>query len=286
MDADAHRSDSREAWSQAARGWRARREHIRRMSLPASRWMVEAIAPQPGHVVLELAAGVGDTGFMAAELVEPGGRLISSDFAEPMLDAARERGRELGIENVEFRVLDAESIDLPVAAVDGVLCRWGFMLMADPGAALREARRVLRPGGRLALAAWDEADRNPWVSTIGRELVRRGLAEPAGTDPGGEPEPGMFAFAPAGRIERLLDEAGFSGAVVEAVDLPARYASFEEWWETTLDLSAQRARAIAQLDAAGQADLRERMRAETIRYTAADGALEFPARTLVAAAEA
>ena len=80
-----------------------------------------------------------------------------------MVEGARARAAELGLANVEFRVLDAEWIDLQLASVDAVLCRWGYMLMVDPAAALRETRRVLRTGGRLALAVWDASQRNPWA---------------------------------------------------------------------------------------------------------------------------
>src|SRR3954465_6074149 len=60
-------------------------------AMPVSRWMVDAIGPQPGHTVLELAAGPGETGLLAAELVQPGGTLICTDLAEPMLEVARQR---------------------------------------------------------------------------------------------------------------------------------------------------------------------------------------------------
>ena len=85
----------------------------------------------------------------------PTGGVILSDQAEAMLEGARARAGELRLTNVEFQVWNAEWIDLPVASVDAVLCRWGYMLMADPGAALSETRRVLRPGGRVAFAVWD-----------------------------------------------------------------------------------------------------------------------------------
>src|SRR5687768_15578788 len=166
--------------------------------------MVDAIDPQPGQTVLELAAGTGDTGFLAAELIEPGGTLICSDFAPEMLAAAQRRAAELGLDNVRFKQIDAESIDLEAGSLDAVLCRWGYMLMADPETALRETRRVLKPGGRVALAAWTGPQENPWSSLLGREMVRHGLAEP--------PQPGtpqQFAWAEPGLIEEQLASVGF-----------------------------------------------------------------------------
>ena len=89
-----------------------------------------------------------------------------------MVDVARARATELGVRNVEFRIIDAESIDVPAAAVDVVLCRWGYMLMADPAAALQETRRVLRPGGRVALAAWDPPSSTAGPPSSARRLWR------------------------------------------------------------------------------------------------------------------
>ena len=105
-------------------------------------------------------------------------------------------------------MLNAEWIDLPVASVDAVLCRWGYMLMADPAAALRETRRVLRPGGRVALAVWDAIEHNPWALLPAQELIERGLARRptrGASRPGpfalGEPERAARA-ARAGRLRR------------------------------------------------------------------------------------
>ena len=182
--------ESRRRWERYADAFRAR-------TMAVSTWMVDAIAPQPGHTILDLAAGVGDTGFLAAELIEPGGTLITSDVAPEMLSAAQRRAAALGLRNVRFRQIDPTlPIDLAVASVDGVLCRWGYMLMDDPEAAVRETRRVLRPGGRLALAAWTDADENRWSSLPVALLLERGLAEPP------EPGPGQFAWARRGRHRR------------------------------------------------------------------------------------
>ena len=216
FDPNAHREASRRQWEGAAGGWIGRQELIREWGAPVSHWMLDAIRPQPGHRVLELAAGVAETGLLAAELVAPVGGVIVSDQAEAMLEGARARARELGLGNVEFRVLDAEAIDLPLASLDAVLCRWGYMLLADPAVALVETRRVLRPGGRVALAVWASVEHNPWASLTTVELIERGLisAPPPGT-------PGPFALGDPQRVRALLEEAGFQEAQVEAIDLHA-----------------------------------------------------------------
>jgi SAM-dependent methyltransferase len=282
IDPDDYRRASRERWGRSASGWKARRAQFTRAAMPVSAAMIDAIGPQPGHALLELAAGLGDTGFLAAELIEPGGTLITSDFAPEMLSAAQERAEELGLRNVRFKQIDAESIDVDTGTLDGVLCRWGYMLMVDPEAALRETRRVLKPGGRVALAAWTGAQENPWASLSGRELVRRGLAE--APDPAA---PGQFAWADPARIEATLAAAGFvEDITVERVEFPIAYPSGQEWWAVQQDMSSAFRETVAGLDPAAAADLQAALRAAAAPYEQPDGSLVFPAATWVAAATA
>jgi len=280
-DPVAYRRENLERWEASAPGWAARRDFLMRTAMPVSRWMIDAIAPQPGQTVLELAAGPGETGFLAAELVRPGGTLICSDLADAMLGVARARAAELGLDHVEFRALDVEAIDLPVASVDAVLCRWGLMFAADPAAAMREIRRVLRPGGRLALAAWDDVHANPWVDVLAAELDRRGIQPRAAAR-----EPGGFAFAPPGRLRGLLEDAGFAELVVEPLVLAFAYPDADAWWAVTRDLNAPLAAALDRLGDAERAGLRASVEAGLAPYRAADGSLTLPARALVAAATA
>ena len=126
--------DELDAWNRAAAGWERRNDLVTRMTGPVARRMVELLDPQPGETVLELAAGVGDTGYLAAEALGADGRLISTDFSPGMVDVARRRAATLGVANAEHRVLDAVALDLPDGSVDGVLCRFALMLIPEPGA--------------------------------------------------------------------------------------------------------------------------------------------------------
>jgi SAM-dependent methyltransferase len=290
FDPAAHRESSLAAWEEAAPGWSRRREMMRRWAGPVSHWMVEAIVPQPGERVLELAAGLGETGMLAAELVAPMGGVVISDQAEAMLGGARERAAELGLSNLEFKVLNAEWIDLPLASVDAILCRWGYMLMADPAAALGESRRVLRPGGRLAMAVWDSIASNPWALLPATELSERGLA-PAGapaadTVPGASRAPGPFALGDAGVVRGLLEDAGFFDIEVEALGLVREHASFEELWEVQLDLSRTFRDAVMAQPEEEVEQIKQSLAARFAPFTTAAGMLEIPGRTLVARAGA
>ena len=284
FDAERYRHASLEGWEEAAPGWVRQQELLREFATPVSLWMIDAVRPQPGERVLELAAGLGETAMLAAELVAPLGGVVVSDQAEAMLEGARARAIALGLSNIEFQVLNAEWIDLPLASVDIVTCRWGYMLMADPGAALSETRRVLRPGGRVALAVWDTIDSNPWALLPAQELIARGLV-PA-PEPSAPPTPGPFALGAPGRIQELLEQAGFVEARVEALELVRRHSSFAEMWETTLDLSRNVHDAVLSRPASEIAQIEASLAERFAPYTAADGTLAIPGRTLVASASA
>lgn len=213
-----------ENWEAMAPGWERWRVEIESASTPVREWLLGALTPRPGGTVLELAAGPGDTGFEVAALVGESGRVISTDLAPGMVEVARRRSAALGLRNVEHRVLDAEHLDLPDDSVDGVVCRFGFMLMPDVAAALAETRRVLRAGGRLALAVWRGAEHNPWISIAGRMLVERGHAP--------RPErgaPGIFALANEQRLRALLGSAGFTIERSEDVPVFFQYRDVEDY---------------------------------------------------------
>ena len=280
-DAAEYRKESRTRWGAAAKGWAAQAEAMGRTTMPVSVWMVDALDLQPGHEVLELAAGTGEVGFLAAEQIAPTGTLISSDFAPEMITVAQARAEKLGITNVRFRQIDAESIDQPAASLDGVLCRWGYMLMADPEAALRETRRILKQGARLALAAWAGPAENPWASLPMGELVERGHVERP--EPGA---PGQFRWARPGTIEEQLDAVGFTEYEVDTVDFANVYPSVDAWIAINRDCSMMLRTALEQLDPAEREDVIAAIREKALPFVREDGSAVVPARSWVAAAAA
>jgi SAM-dependent methyltransferase len=283
QEIEEQRAAMRDRWEAAAAGWGRRAHAVRDSGMPVSTWMIDHLALQPGYRVLELAAGPGDTGFLAAELIAPGGLLISSDGAEAMLEIARERADQMGVNNVEFRRLELEWIDLPTADVDAIICRWGVMLTLDPGAALHECRRVLRPGGRIALAVWGPPERNPWATITTDALVALGHEVLPNRASSG---PGMFALAAPGRLEEMLADAGFTEVIVEGVELPREYDSMQSYVDETRDLSRAFAGAIAGMSETECARLMDKITELSAPFRLENGGLRLPGLSLVAAAQA
>jgi len=116
----------------------------------------------PGERVLDVACGSGLVTFAAARSVAPGGHVVGIDISGRMIDVARAHAVERDIANANFVRMDAEWLALPDARFDVTLCALGLMYMPDPARALREMKRVLRPGGRMALAVWGERARCGW----------------------------------------------------------------------------------------------------------------------------
>jgi ubiquinone/menaquinone biosynthesis C-methylase UbiE len=255
-----------------APGWEARNEWMKEVAGPVSDWLVERLDPQQGETVLELAAGPGDLGFRVAERVGDGGRVLLTDFSPEMIGVARRLGDRRGLTNVDYRVLDAEAMDLADESADRAVCRWGYMLMADPAAALAESKRVLHRGGPLAFAVWAAPDRNPWAALPAKVLVERGHLPPP--EPGA---PGIFGMADPERIRGLVTGAGFGEPELEEIAFEFRYADADDLWDSLVRLAGPLARAIKSLPEEELRATRAAIEESLAPFRADDGSYAAPA---------
>ena len=196
-----------------------------------------------------------------------------------MLDAARRRAAELGRDDVEFRVEDAAALSFADASVDGMLCRWGLMLVPDMDTAAAEIRRVLRPGGRAALAVWGSPDDNGWMTAPGRSALELGLLERP--DP---TAPGPFRLSANGALHGLLTSARLSVDAVEDVPIVWRATSLDEWWDVVRDTSRVLSTLLGRVTADEAQAVRRGSERRLAEWVGPDGSVAVPGLARVALA--
>jgi SAM-dependent methyltransferase len=265
-------------WAAVATGWGEHADFVDQRGRALTDKLLDLAGPQPGERVLELACGPGGLGLAAAERVGPEGAVVLSDVASEMTAIAARRAAERGLDNVTTAVLDIEHIDQPDASYDVVLCREGLMFALDPGQAAREIRRVLRPGGRLALAVWGPRERNPWLGTV-LDSVSAQIGAPVPPPS----IPGPFALENAGKLGALLSDAGLGDVTVTELSVPLEVDSFDEWWRRTTALAGPLAKMLELLPEDAKRALEARAR-EAAKPYQTPGGLVFPGVTLVAGA--
>ncbi len=263
-------------WAAVAPSWRDYAEDADARGAAIAERMLELTAPQPGERVLELACGPGGLGLAAAPLVGPTGEVVVSDVVAEMTEIAADRARAIGLANVRARVIDLEEITEPDGSFDVVVCREGLMFATDPARAVIEMGRVLRPGGRFAIAVWGPRGDNPWLA-----VVLDAVSEQLGTPVPPPGMPGPFSLGDRAALERLLVGAGLAGAVVRELTTPLGAASFDEWWTRTAALAGPVSKLLASLPDEALGALLARLREavepfrEPVGYT-------FPGVSLVA----
>jgi SAM-dependent methyltransferase len=265
------RTHLHDMWSAVAPAWAEHAAYADARGAEAGERMLELTAVGPGDRVLELACGPGGVGLAAAER---GADVVLSDVAPEMTAIAEARAQ--GVPNASARVLDAEDIDEPDGRYDVVLCREGLMFATDPARASGEIFRVLRPGGRVAIAVWGPRERNPWLGLV-FDAVAAQLGRPV--PPPGVPGP----FSLAHGLDALLERAGFADVVIAELAVPLRAGSFEEWWTRTSALAGPLATILASLPEPAARALEDRLRAATRPYATPAG-VELPGVSLIASA--
>jgi SAM-dependent methyltransferase len=264
-------------WASVAPAWGEHAEYADTRGAAVTERLLQLSAPGPGERVLELACGPGGVGIAAARLVGPGGEVVLSDVVPEMTEIAAARAAALGLGNVHTLTLDLDDLAQPDQAYDVVLCREGLMFARDPAHALAEIRRVLRPGGRVALAVWGPRAANPWLGVV-FDAVSAQLGQPV-PPPG---IPGPFALDDPDRLGRLLTGAGLADVTVGEVATPLRDPSFDTWLTRTSALAGPLAKRLAMLGDPARRELRARLEGAVRPYRTPSG-LDFPGVSLLAA---
>jgi SAM-dependent methyltransferase len=200
--------------------------------------------------------------------------VLSTDLSPAMVAAARRRG----VANAEHRVMDLQELDLPDRSFDGVVCRFGYMLVPDRGRALEETRRVLKAGGRLAFATWAPAKRNPWATAYGPVLIERRLMEAPRPD-----EPGQFALGEPDLIVELVRAAGFAEVSVDEVQVEFRFRDWDEYRRILTSLGAVLRQTLGSLEERTRVEVDAAARARIDRFRTSDGYV-LPGLALVTSA--
>lgn len=233
-----------------APGWEKWHEWNARAMMPVTSWMCTAAGAAPGARILDLACGTGIPALALAERVRPGGSVIATDVAADMLAACGRRAQAAGLE-LSLREMDMHAPAFDDASFDAVTLAFALMFSPDPVGVMSGVRRLLRPGGRAAVAVWDEPARNPFFTTIfGPVLSAINAPPPSPT------APGPFRLSPPGELARVFTAAGLTDVVVEPVAVVYTFDSIDAHWECCCDMAAPVRNATLSLPAAEVAALR------------------------------
>ncbi|MBA4330250.1 MAG: dimethylmenaquinone methyltransferase [Polaromonas sp.] len=181
---------------------------------PAQAGLLALAALKPGDKVLDVACGTGLVSLQAARDVGPQGRVVGVDLSGQMVEAATRRATGCGLANVDFARMDGEALAMPDEGFDAALCALGLMYMPEPAQALREMRRALRPGGRMAVAVWGERARCGWSAVF--PIVDAEVAS--------EVCPLFFSLGQEGVLAGLCEQAGFRAVTPHRMQATLAYA--------------------------------------------------------------
>jgi len=272
--ADRVKEQQTKHWNLVAPGWAAWLEWIEWNFAPVTDWLRRAACWEPGTHVLDVGCGAGYPALTAAMSVQPGGRVVAADISPTMIAVASRHAAARRLDNIDFVEMDAEHLPLEDKSFDAVTNAYGLMFCPDPLAALREAHRVLKPGGRCALVTWDVPAKSPYFS-----LITGVAATFLSMRPPNPSEPGPFRLSASRDLESMLQSSGFSDVHVDSCAMTVECASAAEYCQIFSDV-AWKARLAALSDAdAGR--FREAV-AEAVKPFVDGGRLRLVATSLCA----
>ena len=263
-------------WDGVAAGWRKWWPWFESAAQHVSDRLIQLAAVGTGSQVLDVATGTGEPAVTAAAAVGPAGSVIATDQSSGMLAIARERATEKGLDNLDLREQDAESLDFSDERFDAVLCRWGLMFMPDLPGALGHIRRVLRPGGRFATSIWGPPEKTPGLS-LAMGVVNKLIQPP----PPPEDAPSMYKLSPAGTLEAAIAQAGFTRIEAERQVVDFAFSGVDEYITFLQEVVVVITELLADASAERQAQVWEAIAAAVGPFTDEKGKVSLPSETIL-----
>ena len=221
---DYYREYTRTTWNESAEAYVGLMRYLE----PFRFDLVARLAPHTGERILDMGTGPGEPAITIARHVGASGHVTGIDLSENMVAIAQRVAGARGASNVEFRTMDCGDLKFPDQSYDAVVSSFGFQIFTDPDAAAREAHRVLRPGGRIAVSVWSTGDKVPLIHAIMGPMLEH--AEPDET--GYIPSP--YETGGPGEMVAFLEGAGFQNAVEERRRYFIKLDNEEAYFQTIL----------------------------------------------------
>jgi enediyne biosynthesis protein CalE5 len=243
-------NQQKENWNFTGRAWRKWWRDIERSANPVSQRLLEISAVKKGDKVLDLATGYGEPAISAAIKVGPSGFVTGIDLSSEMLSIAKERAQFLGLDNVEFKQGDIQSIELQKEYYESVLSRWGLMFIPNLEKVLNKIRASIKPPGHFAAAVWGSPERVPLLSLPFKAANK--LFNSAGENEHLQipifkcGTIGPFSLSDTNSLRSLFEQASFVNIRIECIEVSFELPSAEDFARTALELSPPLKAMLAQ----------------------------------------
>ena len=246
------KEQQRNDWDSVADAWDKWDDFLGQSSQHINEWICQGAKLAPGKTVLDLASGSGQPALTAAKHIRPGGRLTALDISPEMIGVIGKRAAKMRLDNVEPALGDIEDLNYDPSSFDAVTSRFGFMFCPDVGKAFSEAKRVLKPGGRLSFVVWDKPEENKWLSQVSTVINQ--------ISPGPPPDPkapNPFRLSDQQELEDLLRGAGFTSWEIESRAFPYEFDGPQHYWDYVIEIAAPVRKRWLALPESEQAKVKE-----------------------------